>query len=200
MNGKTIELSSSIIEPSRKDYFNSTQSKITAAKSFLACFFVGVTMFSQQSNSGVLYDRNCRVNSCFQSVDITQMGSVVGDSIPKIDLMKVENLNKIKKMELFEYNWNGNGGKPFSRRAISFFIEIIDYLRIQPKIAPTGRNSLLMQYESNDKSFLAFEVFEDKVDSVFIPKGDYSIAIQETFESEILFKIKEKVDFLYGKE
>lgn len=61
--------------------------------------------------------------------------------------MKVENLNKIMKMSRFEDDWNGTGGKAFSPNAIFLFSMVIEMLEKQPEIAPTGRNSLLLQYE-----------------------------------------------------
>lgn len=115
-----------------------------------------------------------------------------------IDLMRVENLNKINKMSLFDDNWNGTGGKTFSFHAISFFKTIIETLIKQPEIAPTGRNSLLMQYVLDDKSLLAFEVSENKAEKVYIPRGDYSIAQMEEFTENIVQRIKESVEIFYG--
>ena len=61
--------------------------------------------------------------------------------------MKVENLNKITKMSRFEDDWNGTGGQAFSPNASSLFSMVSDMLEKQPEMAPTGRNSLLLQYE-----------------------------------------------------
>lgn len=117
-----------------------------------------------------------------------------------IDVLKVENLNKIDKMALFKTDWNGTGGKPFSNEAITLFRMIIEQLDKQPQIAPTGRNSLLMQYELEDRSLLAFEVTESKTEKVYIPKGDYSRAHNEIFTENIGQRIEESVKLFYGFE
>lgn len=115
-----------------------------------------------------------------------------------IDLMKVENINKINKMAAFEDDWNGTGGSAFSSKAITLFLSIIETLEKQPGIAPTGRNSLLMQYELADKSMLVFEVGEDKTEKVYVPQGDYSMAKTELFTDNINHRIKECVEKFYG--
>ncbi len=115
-----------------------------------------------------------------------------------VDLMKIVNLNKINKMSLFDDNWNGTGGSAFSEGAVSLFKTILEMLERQPEIAPTGRNSLLMQYELDDKSLLAFEVGENKVEKVLVPKGDYSMVQMEVFTDELGQKIKECVKEFYG--
>ena len=101
-------------------------------------------------------------------------------------------------MELFQDNWNGTGGCAFSAKALERFVEVIEVLNKQPKIAPTGRNSLLMQYEKDDKSLLAFEVGEEKVEKVFIPRGDYALAEMEVYTEDFGQKIVETVRKFYG--
>lgn len=115
-----------------------------------------------------------------------------------LDLMKVENLNKIKKMALFDDDWNGTGGSAFSEGAINLFKVIINTLEKQPQIAPTGRNSLLMQYELDDKSLLAFEVSERRTEEVYIPKGDHSLAQTKVFTENVSQQINESVVHFYG--
>lgn len=117
-----------------------------------------------------------------------------------IDLMKVGNLNKIEKMAAFDDDWNGTGGSIFSKKAIKLFKMIIEMLEKQPEIAPTGRNSLLMQYELDDKSLLVFEVSEEKTEKVYIPKGDYFMAQMELFTENTGYRIKECVEKFYGLE
>lgn len=102
-----------------------------------------------------------------------------------IELMRAENLDKIKKMESFGDDWNGTGGRAFSKKAINLFETIIKMLEKQPQIVPTGRNSLLMHYESEDKSLLAFEVGENRTEKVYIPKGNYSLAQVEVFTDNV---------------
>lgn len=111
--------------------------------------------------------------------------------------LKQENLAKIEKMAHFKYNWNGNGGEKFTKGAIDTFREVIDVLHRQPQIAPTGRNSLLMQYELVDKSRLIFEVSENKAEKVYIPKGDYSEAEVQMYVENVKHQINEAVENFY---
>ncbi|AXF52471.1 MAG: hypothetical protein [Caudoviricetes sp.] len=113
-------------------------------------------------------------------------------------LMKNKNLNKIRKISLFEDNWNGNGGEKFSKTSIRYFETMIKELKRQPEIAPSGRGSLLMQYRLNDGSLLAFEVNEDKTEKVYIPKGIFQKAEIENFYGNAIKKIKESVDLFYS--
>ena len=101
-------------------------------------------------------------------------------------------------MALFDYDWNGTGGSAFSQNAIALFESIIEMLDKQPQIAPTGRNSLLLQYELDDKSLLAFEVSENRTEKVYIPKGNYAMVQMDTFTENIGQRIKESVELFYG--
>ena len=115
-----------------------------------------------------------------------------------MDLMKVENISKLKRMALFNENWNGAGGRAFSENAIALFESIIKILDKQPQIVPTGRNSLLMQYELDDKSLLAFEVRENQTEKVYIPKGNNAKVQIEIFTENVGHQINESVKLFYG--
>lgn len=114
-----------------------------------------------------------------------------------LDLNKIKNLEIIEKISHLKNNWNGNNALPFSSKSISIFKKIIENLNYQPYIAPTGRNSLYMEFKSNDNSMLAFEVQEDQVVKVFLPKGDFNLASQEVIRDNIYSVINESVDKFY---
>lgn len=107
-----------------------------------------------------------------------------------------ENIHKIEQMALFEDNWNGNGGEKFTPEAIACFKNIIQKLDRQPDIAPTGRNSLFMQYELNN-NILAFEIAVDKTEKVYVPNEDYSHAQVEQFDTNVISKIQDSVKNFY---
>ncbi len=115
-----------------------------------------------------------------------------------LDLMVVKNLDKINKISLLEDDWDGEGAMAFSQKAIQLFKTIIESLVEQPQITPTGRNSLLMQYEREDKSVLAFEVGENKTEAVFVPKEDFSLAQTNKYYENIAEHINEQVKLFYG--
>lgn len=110
--------------------------------------------------------------------------------------LKHENLEKIEKISHFDYGWNGNGGLKFTREAIDAFRRIIDGLNRQPKIAPTGRNSLFMQYESNDGGKLVFEVSVNKTEQIYMPNGEYKADVQ-IYTDNISNKINRAVEEFY---
>lgn len=116
------------------------------------------------------------------------------------ELTKCLNLDKISKMAAFQPDWNGTGGLAFTDSAINLFRNIIEHIDKQPQIAPTGRNSLLLQYELADKSMLAFDVKENSVDSVYVPQGDFDAAQCETYKDDFIPKIAERVERFYERE
>ena len=116
-----------------------------------------------------------------------------------IDFLKIENLYKIDCMSNFKKDWNGSGGMSFSSSAINTFKKILNGLNKQPQIAPTGRNSLFMQYEENS-NLLAFEVTESKVEMVRLSNNDYTTAISKTFKNDFINRINSEVALFYGSE
>lgn len=90
---------------------------------------------------------------------------------------KLVNLDKIGKLQHFKEGWNGNNGLSFDISLVNLFSEIINNLDRQPDIAPTGRKSLQIQYELEDKSYLGFEIFADRMTKLEVPQRKYDKAI-----------------------
>jgi len=126
------------------------------------------------------------------------MGSREPSADMVVDNKRIENMNKIEGMRHFEKNWNGYDADPFSESSLVWFEKVINSLRKQPEIAPTGRNSLYMQYKSDDGSMLAFELSENKVEKVYVPNGDYNKIESEVITSDICNKINEQAEKFYG--
>ena len=164
------------------------------------CFlFVGAMILKPPAKNGSISDYDCTEPSYIQYIDLSEKRRFSNlENNRAIDLLKIENLRKIRNMSFFEEDWNGTGGSAFSENAIKLFEDIIEMLEVQPQIAPTGRNSLLLQYELDDKSLLAFEVSESRTDKVYIPEGDYSAAQTDVFTKDVKQKIKESVEEFYG--
>ena len=114
-----------------------------------------------------------------------------------IDLLQQSNLDKIQKISEFEVNWDGYGALPFTDASITLFRDVITHLNQQPLIAPTGRNSLYMQYSKDNKSVLAFELGENSLEKVYVPNGDFSRAESKTFNSNYYKVINESVESFY---
>ncbi len=93
--------------------------------------------------------------------------SLTGDYVVVIDNEKMKNLNKIIRIEELKDNWDGDGAEPFSKSLISSVRQIITGLYIQPEVFPTAADSIQLEYEKDDGSYLEFEIGEDKKAAVF---------------------------------
>ena len=85
----------------------------------------------------------------------------------------LERLNDIAKLES---DWNGYGAAPFTQELIAEARKIIMNLTEQPDLSPTGRKSIQLEYELPDKSYLEFEIFEDKIVAMQVYGIDYDNA------------------------
>ena len=111
----------------------------------------------------------------------------------------IKSFKRLKEIENLENDWNGYGAKPFSETLIDKCKRIVSSLSVQPSIYPTGRNSIQFQYELSDRSYLEFEIFENKTMCLQVPERIYSKAVEcELVDSEDE-KIKEMVDNFYGR-
>ena len=171
-------------------------------KTIAISFFVGTTLltipFSDLSGDVTFasnYPSTAYID--YVSLDGSKEIDYLNNSL-FLDLLKVENLRKLDFMSEFQENWNGSGGQAFSKTSIRIFRDIIEHVCKQPNIAPTGRDSLLMQYELDDRSMLAFEVRENRIEMVCVPKGDYSSAISNIFTDNFIEQINTQVAQFYG--
>ncbi|MCD8022174.1 MAG: hypothetical protein LUF30_04120 [Lachnospiraceae bacterium] len=90
---------------------------------------------------------------------------------------KVASLKRLEDIQKLEDDWNGYGARAFSSVLIEKCRLIIDELDPQPKIFPTGRQSIQLQYELDDRSYLEFEIFKDKTMCLEVPQRVYSDAV-----------------------
>lgn len=85
----------------------------------------------------------------------------------------IKRLNEIKRLT---YDWNGYGAGPFSKSLIRKCKKIIFGLVVQPEIFPSGRDSILFEYEFNNEIHLEFEVQERRTICAIIFRPDYESA------------------------
>ena len=105
-------------------------------------------------------------------------------------------LDEIGKLQ---YDWNGYGAQGFSEMLIETCKKLFHLLPIAPNVYPTGRKSIQFQYELIDKSYLEFEVFEEKIICLRVPQRKYSearVVELQVFETE---RMKENVNDFYGQ-
>lgn len=178
---------------------NKLISKVETTVSFLTLVFVGATALNSNSidltSCSSNESKSCSINYLDISNDREEV--IMSNSVA-VDLLQISNIDKINKMKMFQDDWNGTGGMKFTSGAIRTFLDVINNLNMQPWIAPTGRNSLLMQYELNDGSKLAFELAENKLDEVYVPNGDFSHAVTATYTQDFSRHVGESVKRFYG--
>lgn len=173
-------------------------------KTCLYALFVGASLLIGSCDVLDFSSNYSKNNSPTRCIEYNNLcigeGSRCLNSNSYVDLLKVENLNKLDCMSAFQDNWNGVGGVAFSDAAIHTFKNILEGLFKQPQIAPTGRNSLFLQYESTNHSILAFEVKETQVEMVCVPNGDYKAAISKIFKDNFTEQMNLEVAHFYGSE
>ncbi len=72
-----------------------------------------------------------------------------------------DNLQLLESFKHLQDDWNGYGAKAFSKAFIERIKEIVSGLDKSPKIFPTGRNSVQLEYEKDNGDYLEFEVYEN---------------------------------------
>lgn len=95
------------------------------------------------------------------------------------------NLKKLKEISDLKDNWNDNNAKKFSPELISIVKNILENIAEQPEIFPTANNSIQMEYELIDNSYLEFEIFEDKIICLEVPQRNYSKYKEQIIPNDI---------------
>lgn len=81
------------------------------------------------------------------------------------------NKEKLNNFRNLEYNWNYADALPFTKTLIDKVENLLEHLTVQPKIFPTGRQSIQFEYEKSNGDYLEFEIFEDIVVYLLIKNG-----------------------------
>lgn len=69
-----------------------------------------------------------------------------------------ENLKKIDAFKELEQNWNQNNAEPFSETLLDNVAETLLHLIVQPKVFPTARQTIQLEFEKDNGDYLEFEV------------------------------------------
>lgn len=110
-----------------------------------------------------------------------------------------ENLDRLNQIKELKDNWNGYGAQSIDNIVIKTVENIIENVHVQPEIYPTGRNSIQLEYELEDKSYLEFEVFKDKILCMKIPQRNYNKSEYEIIQPVDIKRINEIIDNFYIK-
>ncbi len=96
-----------------------------------------------------------------------------------LDRLKV-NKRLLDNYKNLKSNWNGYRGEPINNVIIKKVESLIINLEFQPKLFPTGRGTIQMEYYLDDKSLIEIEVFEDEF---FLYKeengSEYEVSIKD---------------------
>lgn len=93
---------------------------------------------------------------------------------------KTNSLRTLENIQKLEKDWNGYGAESFPADVISLSRDIVMILDYQPEIFPTGRQTVQMEYELSDRSYLEIEIYEERIKIMEVPQRRYSEA--KTFE------------------
>lgn len=83
-----------------------------------------------------------------------------------------ENRKKIEGFKKLGYNWNNANANKFNFEFIDMISSKLSSIQIQPKIFPTGRDSLQFEYEKENGDYLEFEIFENHINFLLIKNNE----------------------------
>lgn len=69
-----------------------------------------------------------------------------------------KNLSKLKEIKKLERDWNGNKARPIPKKVIEKVKTLILNLEIQPQIFPTADDSIQIEYDGDNNSYLELQV------------------------------------------
>lgn len=156
------------------------------------------------SNFRKTYETSVRSDNIYNNYKISNMRGVtliythISNNIV-INMEKLNNLKRLEDIKKLKDGWNGYGSARISNIVIKRAEQVVKEICIQPVIFPTGRNSIQMQYELPDKSYLEFEIYETKVISMKVPKRVYKDAVFEKFTDIDMERMNKIVKEFYGK-
>ncbi len=87
-----------------------------------------------------------------------------------------------------------------SDKVIDNALYVVFHLIHQPEIFKTNRNSLHLQFELSDKSYMELEIFEDRVTCMVVPKRVYKDAFYPEVSLGEIDNINKIVGDFYGSE
>jgi len=73
------------------------------------------------------------------------------------------NEKRLASFSGLQKGWNGYGAEPIPEGVIGKVRSLLEKLKVQPYISPTGRMSIQVERENAFGDYMEFEVFEDKI-------------------------------------
>ena len=105
------------------------------------------------------------------------------------------NIDKLRRISMLEYNWDGYGAEPFSTELILQAKNLLHEIHIQPEIFPTATGTIQLEYEKDNGDYLEFQFGGNSQCECFRTINGYEeyFSIPENSEA-----INELVEDFYG--
>ena len=115
---------------------------------------------------------------------------------------KDECLATIDEISKLERGFNGYDALPIDKSVIEQARTIVDILKYQPFIVPTGRRTIQFEYHISNptKHYMEFEIYSDKIDILICHDYDYEYAYELTLSKNDnqLDRLQEQLDFFFN--
>lgn len=72
------------------------------------------------------------------------------------------NLRKLDEIQRLPRNWNGNGASRIPKKLVNKAKSLVMSLETQPQVFPTANNSIQIEYDGSDGSYLEFQISKKK--------------------------------------
>ena len=157
--------------------------------------FLEKSNFDNYSETNFINNKNINIDESLTDY-INYNSSLSTKDNNSLDLNLRINLQIIDKLSSLKENWDGYNAKSFDLIEIKRFKEIVTNLKYQPLLAPSGRKSLCLIYESNknnDKKTLIFEINKDDINCAFVDFNNYTNNFNITFKEDEVNEINSLV-------
>ena len=124
-------------------------------------------------------------------------GDVLEDIDWENDQIAAKEYN-IKHLFELEYEQKKDDEDFVSHKVFENTLDIVFHAIRQPEIFKTYDNSVNLQYELKDDSYLEFEVFDDRITCMIVPKRVYDDAYFPEVEMLDMNKINKIIGEFYG--
>lgn len=111
----------------------------------------------------------------------------------------LDNIEKLREISSLEDGWSGPDSSAIGERVLAMAKNIVQQICHQPVIYPTGRGTIQMQFEQEDRSYLELEIFEEKIVCMKVPQRIYAEATFEVLQGVDMRRINRMVSEFYGE-
>ncbi len=92
-----------------------------------------------------------------------------GETVDKVFSPELKaNLKKLDEISFLKKNWNGNHAKPICKKIIKKSKILVIDLDKQPQIFPTANDSIQIEYDGINNSYLEFQITKKNVMSYYM--------------------------------